>query len=70
MSNTFPAVVKVDPAPFKIYEDAEGAHYVLVKQQVPSVWMAMRVKPAISLVLLSQLNLERMHFIGRATLKA
>lgn len=60
------------PRPFQIYESAEGEHFVLLKLQlaVNGIWMALALKPTIHLVLLSQMNLDRMHFIGRASLNA
>lgn len=60
------------PAPYQIYENAEGEHFVLLKLQLAATgtWLALAVKPALHLVMLSQFNLDRMHYLGRASLKS
>lgn len=57
--------------PYQIYEDTDGTHFVLTKEQVSGqVWFALRLQPVLSVVMLSQRNLSRLQLIGRAHLTA
>ena len=55
-----------DRVPFQIYEDVSGEHFVLLKQQIPGVWQALKPRPVPRRVLLSEFNLNRLHLIGVA----
>lgn len=59
-----------DPKPYNVYEDGEGNHFVLTAERLSGqIFWALKLGAPLSVSLLSRANIERLHFIGRASLQ-